>query len=157
MRISIPGIVLAVAVYCVEFLLFTYYVIGCHQYISSWHMMLNNTRDFVDEVIDTREITDQMLTDFHMALASGEVVYTANIYREIKKIDPDPTNLGTEAVAGGTITRWIAVDDISTFTTGDRVIVEVQPVSVGPFEAVANLILRIPANSGKITKCARVR
>lgn len=157
MRISIPGLCLVVAMYCVEFLLFTYYVIGCHSYISSWHMMLNSTRDFVDEVIDTREITPQMEQDFNLALASGEVVYRAEIYREVKKIDPDPLNLGTDTTTGGTVTSWITVDDYSTFNTGDRITVETQAVSVGPYEAIANLILRLPADTSKIVKQARVR
>lgn len=157
MRISIPGMVLTVVLYCVEFLLFTYYVIGCHSYIASWHNMMNETRNFIDEVIDTREITEQMEEDFALALASGDIVYRANIYREIKKIDPDPTNLGTVGSVGGTITTWITTDNYSKFNTGDRIVVETEPVSVGPYEAIANLLLRLPTQRTKVVKSARVR
>lgn len=157
MRVSVPGLVLVVVMYCVEFLLFTYYVIGCHSYIASWHTMMNETRNFIDEVIDTREITPQMEEDFALALASGDVVYHADIYREIKKIDPDPANLGSATKVGGTVTSWVVVDDYSKFNTGDRIVVEASPVSVGPYEAIANLILRLPADKAKIVKSARVR
>lgn len=157
MRMSIPGLVLVVVMYCVEFILFTYYVIGCHSYISSWHTMMNETRNFIDEVIDTREITPQMEEDFALALSSSDIVYHAEIYREIKKIDPDPTNLGTPTTVGGTITTWIATDDYHTFNTGDRIVVEATPVSVGPYEAIANIILGLPADRTKVVKSARVR
>lgn len=157
MRMSIPGLVLVVVMYCVEFILFTYYVIGCHSYISSWHSMMNETRNFIDEVIDTREITPTMEADFALALASNDVVYHANIYREIKKIDPDPSNLGTPTSVGGTITTWIVTDDHSKFNTGDRIVVETTPISVGPYEAIANIILRLPADTTKVVKAARVR
>lgn len=157
MRISIPGMVLTVVLYCVEFLLFTYYVIGCHSYISSWHNMMNETRNFIDEVIDTREVTEQMEADFALALASGDIVYRANIYREIKKIDPDPTNLGTVGSVGGTITTWITTDNYSKFNTGDRIVVETEPVSVGPYEVIANLLLRLPTQRTKVVKSARIR
>lgn len=157
MRMSVPGIVLVVAMYCVEFILFTYYVVGCHAYIASWHNMMNETRNFIDEVIDTREITPQMEEDFALALASNDVVYHAEIYREIKKIDPDPMNLGTPTTVGGTVTSWIVTDNYSKFNTGDRVVVETTPVSVGPYEAIANIVLRLPADTSRVVKSARVR
>lgn len=118
---------------------------------------MNETRNFIDEVIDTREVTEQMEADFALALASGDIVYRANIYREIKKIDPDPTNLGTVGSVGGTITTWITTDNYSKFNTGDRIVVETEPVSVGPYEVIANLLLRLPTQRTKVVKSARIR
>lgn len=151
MRFSVPGIALAIVLYAIEFLGFTFYVAGCHQYITSYHFMLNETRNFVDDVIDTKEITPQMLEDFNIALASSEVVYSAEIYRYIRTVNPDPVH------SGQTITRWTMVDDSSKFNSGDRIQVVCTPVSVGAYQAIANTFLHLPMDRTTIIKTARVR
>ncbi|WP_289749760.1 hypothetical protein [Bacteroides acidifaciens] len=151
MRFSIPGVALAVILYAIEFLGFTFYVAGAHQYITSYHAMLNETRDFVDDVIDTKEITPQMLEEFNIALASHEVVYSAEIFRFIRTVNPDPVH------PGQTVTIWTLVDDSTTFNSGDRIQVICTPVSVGPYQAIARSFLRLPADNTKIVKTARIR
>lgn len=151
MRFSVPGVALALILYAIEFLGFTFYVAGAHQYITSYHVMLNETRNFVDDVIDTKEITPQMLEDFNIALASSEVVYSAEIYRYIRTVNPDPVH------PGQTVTTWTMVDDSTKFNTGDRVQVICTPVTIGPYQAIARSFLHLPMDSTKIIKTARVR
>lgn len=151
MRFSVPGVALAVILYAIEFLGFTFYVVGAHQYITSYHKMLNETRDFVDDVIDIKEITPQMLEDFNISLASNEVVYSAEIYRYIRTVNPDPVH------PGQTVTTWTLVDDSTKFNTGDRIQVVCTPVTIGPFQAMARSFLHLPVDRTKIVKTARIR
>lgn len=151
MQFSIPGVVLAICIYVMNFVIFPFYVIGCHSYIQSYHSMLNETRDFVDEVIDTREITDTMIEDFNYALSSHDVVYTAQIFRKVKTINPDPVH------PGQTITSYTIVDDYKTFNTGDRITVICEPITVGPYQSITRMLLHLPLDEQKIQKTARVR
>lgn len=151
MQFSIPGIVLAIAMYVMNFIIFPFYVIGCHSYIQSWHSMLNETRDFVDEVIDTREITDVMMEDFNFALSSHDVVYSATILRYVKTVNPDPNRVGE------TITSYTVVDDTKTYMTGDRITVICEPVTVGAYQSITRMLLHLPLDEQKVEKTARIR
>lgn len=151
MNFSISGIALAIAIYFMNFILFPFYVAGCHEYIQSWHYMLNETRDFVDEVIDTREITPTMQEDFNYAMSSHSVVYSATIYRKVKTINPDPVH------PGQTITTYTVVDDYSKFNTGDRITVTCVPITVGVYQSVTRMFLRLPLDSQEIELTARIR
>lgn len=151
MQFSIPGLILSICISVMNFIIFPFYVIGCHSYVQSWHAMLNETRNFVDEVIDTREITDTMIEDFNFALSSYDVVYSAQIYRKVKTINPDPVH------PGQTITSYTIVDDYSTFNTGDRVTVICEPVTIGFYQSVTRALLHLPMDDQKIEKTARVR
>jgi len=151
MRQSIPGLALGIILFGFQLIFMSFYVVGTHSQIKAYHEMMNDTRDFIDGVIDSGQITDQMKVDYNMALASHQIVYAARIYRQVKVVNPDPINKGQ------TITNWVVVDDSSIFNTGDRITVVCEPVSVGPYQAIAQMMLSLPADSNKIQLSARVR
>lgn len=151
MRQSVAGLALGIILFGFQLIFMSFYVVGVHSNIKAYHEMMNDTRDFVDGVIDSGQITDQMRADYNMALASHQIIYAAQIYRQVKVVNPDPIN------SGQTITSWVVVDDSSTFNTGDRITVICEPVSVGPYQAIAQMLLSLPADSNKIQISARVR
>lgn len=75
--------------------------------------------DFVDSVVDSREITESELRAFNTKIESYGFTVDYSIERLIRSVDPDPLNPGEY------VTTWIAVDDNMHYNQGDKIVLHV--------------------------------
>lgn len=108
------------------------YSIGLIQWARSQSEALSYTRDLLDEVTDTRVLTEDMLEDYALNMASASELYKYEIIRKEKCIMPDPEH------PGQTYTTYIVVDDISTYNQGDKIIIEVKPVGSNMYQVFSS-------------------
>jgi len=124
---------------------------GAVQWARSESEAIANTRNLIDEVIDTRELTEDTLADFNIKMAALSEYYTCEIIRKVKVINPDPLN------PGQTYTTYIIVDDISQYNQGDLIVVNVEQIGGNMYQNLARKLMGSAVQSDTITLCGRVR
>lgn len=78
--------------------------------------------DFVDGVVDSRQITESELREFNAKIASYGFTVDYTISRLVRSVNPDPLN------SGEYVTTWIEVDDNMNYNQGDKIVVHVWQV-----------------------------
>lgn len=127
------------------------YYEGIIQWQKSQSQALAYTRAVVDEVIDTKELTDEAIKDYNLNMASLPNTYKVTISRQVKVVNPDPEN------AGKTHTTYVTVDDNKHYDQGDLIIVEVKPLSNNLAQQISLALLNLASPSSGFTIPGRVR
>lgn len=151
MKISIPGVIVYLFLIIITLVAVPLYMISLAHWAKSETEMMSETAELIDKVIDTRTLTEDMLADFNLDLASKELNYKATIYREVKVVNPDPTQ------AGKTYTAYVLADDITTWEQGDNIVVEVESVGESKFTTLAARLMGLHVGDSKFTLSGRVR
>jgi hypothetical protein len=151
MRMNIPGLALSMIIMVLMLLVCPLYYIGIIEMARSQEIVLAETRNVIDRVIDTREFTDEMREDYMLALASQSTYYRATITRECKVIDPDPVN------PGKTRSSYLIADDTSKYVQGDIITIEVNIVGQNFFQTIARSFLGLAIREDNVRLSARVR
>lgn len=110
-----------------------------------------DTRTFIDKVIDTRQISEDMLSDYNLALASKSTYYVATIKREVKVTNPVPGN------PGETYVTYMTVDNIDSWEQGDIITVEVEAVGLNYFQIIARSFFYMLFEDRSFTYSGRIR
>lgn len=148
---DIVGVVLSVIMSVLLLVVSPMYYIGVIEWARSESEALAYTRNVIDEVIDTRELTDDMLADYNLNMASLSEYYTIEITRKVKVINPDPVH------AGQTYTTYMIVDDNRHYNQGDIIIVDVKQIGSNTFQMLARGLMGMTILKDDITLCGRVR
>lgn len=113
--------------------------------------IVKDVTNFMDEVVDSRQITDAMLRELNTNIASygTSVQYTITHYR--RTVNPDPVK------AGSYYTNYIVVDDDEPWLKGDRISVQVQSVSYSTTENISHKLAGIFVPELDRTFTARIR
>lgn len=127
------------------------YYIGIIQWQNSQSQALAYTRNVVDEVIDTKVLSDDVLDDYSINMASLSNSYNFTIYRKVKITNPDPVN------AGQTYSTYVTVDDNRTYDQGDLIVIEVTPTGKNVAQSFAQSLLGLRSPSAGFTLPGRVR
>lgn len=127
------------------------YYIGTIQWAQAETQAIAYTTNLVDEVIDTKRLNDQTLSEYNLNMASLSSYYTYTIERQIKVVNPDPLN------AGSTYTSYITVDDNKEYETGDLIVVSVKPAGMSFAQSIADNILGLSVPRNGFTIPGRVR
>lgn len=151
MRNSIIGTILGVIILFLSLVILPTYFIG----IVNWRDDLNTcqtaARNFVDMVIDNKQINDKALSDLNLSLAACSSTFTYKYYREEKTTNPDGH--------GGTVTTWnyVEVGPDTVWRTGDicTIVIEQQGLSV--FQRISAAILGTSYTSTEIRLSGMVR
>lgn len=150
MRDMVASVISVILITIMLFITPTYYI-GIIEWARSQSEALTYTRNLIDEVIDTRELNEDTYNDYNLRMAAVDDYYDVKITRKVKCVMPDPVN------AGQTYTTYIVVDDIERYNQGDIIIVEVNPISVNTFQAIASALLGMSDMTDGFTLCGRVR
>lgn len=107
--------------------------------------------NFMDEVVDSRQITDAMLKELNTSLAS----YGVNVHYEIthyrRSVNPDP--MGQFEY----YTSYIPVGDDVAYEQGDRISVRVYTLGVSTTQTVARKLTGMFIQKFDKTLTARIR
>lgn len=107
--------------------------------------------NFIDEVVDSREITDNMLKQLNSDLASYSVMVDYEIIREKRVIDPDPLNPGEYYPS------LVVADDNRHYEQGDHITVRVYAVGTTASATIAYKLAHVVTPKLDYTFSARVR
>lgn len=151
MRNAIIGTVICFILAVVCLVVTPMYYIGIIEWARSESEVLSDARNLIDEVIDTRRLTEDMLADFDLALAAKSSYYRATITREVKVINPDPAN------PGQTYTNYIVMDKMDEWTQGDLIIVDIENIGTNIFRSMARIMLGMNIMDSDIRLVGRVR
>ncbi|MCM1215121.1 MAG: hypothetical protein NC548_11445 [Lachnospiraceae bacterium] len=107
--------------------------------------------NFIDEVVDSRQITDAAIRELNTSLASygTSVDYTITHYR--RTVNPDPMQ------AGHYYTNYIIVDETEDWEKGDRISVTVQSIGYSTTESIAHKLVGMFVPDLDRTLAARIR
>jgi len=151
MKTSVVGLVLCVFVVLMGVVVLPMYGMAVHQHLKSETEMMSEVAEFIDEVRDTRVLTDDMIADFNLALAAKTNNYTATITRRIKVTNPDPLNPGEVR------STYMVTDNISTWEQGDIIIVEVESFGQTPFSVITSRLMGLNVGNSEFRLAGRVR
>ncbi len=107
--------------------------------------------NFIDEVVDSREITDSMLRQFNADLAQYSIAVDYEIIRERRVIDPDPLNPGEYYPS------MVVTDDNRHYEQGDHITVHIYEVGTSASASIAYRLARVTQPRLDYTFSARVR
>lgn len=127
------------------------YYVGIIQWARSEAVVNIETRNLIDEVIDTRFLIDDTLKDYNLSIAALPMNYVITISRKVKVINPDPLN------PGSTYTTYVVVDDISKYEQGDFIVVNLEPVGNNLFQIISKSLMGLSIPSNSFTLAGRVR
>ena len=113
--------------------------------------MLYDITSFVDEVVDSRQITDDMLKSFNTRISSYGIPVDYEITREMLDIEPDPLNSGDYYPA------YIVTESNRDFNQGDHITVHVYSSGNSMPMTLANRVANIYAGEVDIEISARIR
>lgn len=113
--------------------------------------IITDVTNFMDEVVDSRQLTDAMLRELNTNLASygTSVNYTITHYR--RTVNPDPL------LKGKYYTNYVVVDSAEPWQKGDRISVHVESISYSITETISHKLagLFVPELDRVLT--ARIR
>ena len=148
---NVVGSILSVIAIFLQLYVTPVYYTGAILWAKAQSEALSYTRDFIDSVIDTREVTTDMLNDYSLNMSSTTEYYKFEIIRKEKCIMPDPVH------PGQTYSTYIVVDDLSQFNQGDKIIVEVKPVGNNLFMTLSVNLMKMPSIRDGFRLVGRVR
>lgn len=151
MKSSVVGMTVALIILVMLEVVTPFYYIGIIQWARSENEMMSDVTSLVDKVIDTRQLTDDMLADFNLALAAKPLNYTATITRETRVVNPDPQN------PGKTYTTYVLADDISQWYQGDIITVHVETFGESIYTVISNRIMGLGTGQNSFQVSGRVR
>lgn len=151
MRSSVIGTVVSGILVILLLVVTPLYYIGIVEWAKAENEVIADTRNLIDEVIDTRVLTDDMMADYNLSLAAKSNYYRATITREVKVVNPDPLN------PGKTHTNYMVVDDITNWNKGDLITVKVEQVGTNYFRTISRAMLGLDIQSNDIQMTGRVR
>lgn len=127
------------------------FYIGIIQLQSSQSQALAYTKAVVDEVIDTKVLTDEAIKDYNLNMSSLPNTYKAVISRQVKIINPDPVN------PGKTKSTYVTVDDNTKYDQGDLIVIKVVPVAKNIAQAASQALMGLFTPVNGFTIPGRVR
>ena len=114
-------------------------------------MIMNNITDFIDEVIDSRTVSDAALSELNVSLASYGITVDYEITRYRISIDPDPLKGDAYTI------NYVVSDDLSKFNKGDKVSVHVYTVGYSSTQSLAHKLTGMFVKDLDETITARIR
>lgn len=84
--------------------------------------IMNEMQTFIDETIDSRQVTDAQLEDLYLGISGLGPVLDVEVSRYVRVVDPDPK------IDGGIYTTYVYSDDNRVYNQGDKVKLRVHAI-----------------------------
>lgn len=107
--------------------------------------------EFVDGVIDSREITDSELKEFNSKIQSYGMTMDYTITREMRSVDPDPINPGEY------VRTYIPTEKNMKYNQGDHIILRVHALGYSSSSSLAHSLVGMFVEDFDETIVARIR
>ena len=159
MRHSTAAIVFSCIIVFLGLIIMPIYYLGIIQWRDDMNDAMVASRNFVDSIIDTGSISEDMENDFALTLASCDMGFTYKIERETKYASPNEPLIGNTSAykyANATVS-YVYTDDLTHFTKGDIVSITVTPTKFSAWQRIAMLMLNGTFSKKEIHYSAMVR
>lgn len=113
--------------------------------------IMNEMQSFIDETVDSRQITDSQLEDFYLGISGLGPICDVTIERYVRTVDPDPMNSGKIYVT------YVYTENNREFNQGDKVKVRVNAISYTGAEKMLRATIGMWLPNIDYTFAARVR
>lgn len=133
---GVVGRVLAIVMFLL-YLLVMYSESVVLQEISDQREIISATDEFVDKIIDSREVTDAMISEYEARLASFNSVVTYEVTREMRVLEPDSLHNGEH------VPSYIVADTNTRYNQGDLVVVHVKERNYGSGMGIVNSLFNV--------------
>ncbi len=157
MKQTVPSIVVLLIAIVVAIVITPVYYIGIIQWRNDQEICIVEARNLADKIIDTRQYTTEMESDFNLALATMHGTYTGEVKREIMMVNPDPNYDSSDPEASKTYTSYVVTDDLSHWNQGDYVTVTIKPVGHSLLQSISMRLLGAYYDTDPISFKGRVR
>lgn len=148
---DLPGKFIGLVLAFVLTVLMPFVTVQVESEMMDRRMIINHVTDFIDEVIDSRNVTDAMIDDLNVSLASYGVTVNYEISRYARSVNADPI---TEA---DYYVTYLPQDDTTTYNKGDKISVRVYTVGYSSSGALAHKLTGMFVKDLDETITARVR
>lgn len=152
MRISIAGLATQVFILFISLVVLPVYFMSIIQYYKDINRIQIAERNFVDSVIDNRQVSDATLSELNISIAAVSTPVTVSIKREVRIVDPS-------AVAGKVETQWVYVEwhQNDDWNQGDIITVSVEQNNANIMQQLSSVFLGSGYNNLKMDLSAMVR
>lgn len=151
MRSSIAGLAVSIFTIFLSLVVIPIYFMSIITFYQDVNRCQTAARNFVDTVIDNRQISDATMAELNINLAAVTTNVHATVYRETRVIDPDDTD--------GTTVKWVYTqfDGDTVWKQGDLVTIVIEQESPNLLQNISSIFLGSSYNSISIRLVGMVR
>lgn len=152
MKVSIAGMAVQIFILFFSLIVLPIYFMSIIQYYKDVNRIQTAERNFVDYVIDNRQVSDAALAEFNLSMAAVSTPVKASIKRETRVINPAGT-------AGAVDVLWVSAeyDNNTVWEQGDLITVVVEQEQANIMQQISNVFLGSSYNNLNMRLTAMVR
>lgn len=152
MKVSIAGMAVQIFILFLSLIVLPIYFMSIIQYYKDVNRIQTAERNFVDYVIDNRQVSDAALAELNLSMAAVSTPVTISISRETRVINPGST-------AGAVDVTWIAAeyDSDTIWEQGDLITVEVKQEQANIMQQISSVFLGSAYNNLNMRLTGMVR
>jgi len=148
---DIPGKVIGLVLAFVLCVIMPFVTVTVENEMIDRRLIINDVSNFIDEVVDSRYITDTMLKELNVNLASYGMSVDYEIKHYVRTVNTDPLTNGEYYVS------YIPTGNTKTYSKGDKISVRVYTVGYSSTEALAHKLTGMFVKDLDETITARIR
>ena len=152
MKVSIAGMAVQIFILFFSLIVLPIYFMSIIQYYKDVNRIQTAERNFVDYVIDNRQVSDAALSELNLSIAAVSTPVKVTIQRETRVINPGST-------AGAVDVSWIAAeyDNTTIWDQGDLITVTVKQEQANIMQQISSVFLGSSYNNLNMRLTAMVR
>lgn len=148
---DIPGKIIGLVLAFVLTVLMPFVTVTVENEMLDRRLIINDVSNFLDEVVDSRNVTDAMLEELNVNLASYGMTVDYEIKHYKRSVNADPTS------DSDYYTTYVPSDDIRNYTKGDKISIRVYTVGYSATESLVHKLTGMFVQDLDETITARVR
>lgn len=152
MKVSIAGMAVQIFILFFSLIVLPIYFMSIIQYYKDVNRIQTAERNFVDYVIDNRQVSDAAMSELNLSIAAVSTPVKVEIKRETRVINPGST-------AGAIDVSWIAAeyDNTTIWDQGDLITVTVKQEQANIMQQISSVFLGSSYNNLNMRLTAMVR
>lgn len=168
MRNSVPAMVVSIILLFFNMIIAPSYFIGMINWRNDMNVAQTAARDFIDRAIDGSGVSDDMIADLNLSLASCTCTFEYDVKHETRLINPaNGTPGSTDQYTTGIVmtepdssksivTQWVPTNS-DVYSQGDIITIEIRQTSSNIFQQLAKNFLSSSYNNKTIRFSGMVR
>lgn len=149
---DIPGKFVGLILAFVLTVIMPFVVVTVENEMLDRRLIVNDVTNFIDGVVDSRKVTDAMLEELNVSLASYGMTVDYEITHYARSINSDPLNEGSDYYV-----TYVPQDNITDYKKGDKISVRIYTVGYSATEALAHKLTGMFIKDLNVTITARIR
>lgn len=151
MASDIPGKLIGLILAFVLVILMPFVTVTVENEMLDRRLIVTDVTNFIDEVIDSRNITDAMIDELNVNLAKYGMSVDYEIIHYGRSVNVDPTSSDDYFVT------YVKKDDIRNYSKGDKISIHVYTTSYSASEYLAHKVTGMFVKDLDVTITARIR